>query len=417
MKGSNNYKPIAEYTDQELLAAKSKLRHEQRKERQDDLASIETFSNIEPQPIEWLWLSRIAVGKLTIFAGDPGIGKSLAALFIAAMLSLAKPFPDGTPCRKGDTLILSSEDEPGDTIRPRLDALNADVSRIHYVEGRITKEGPTNIRVIDIEALRDAIDQVNMNNGNVEHLILDPLEGFLGGTDANKNTEVRKALSELIKLSREERFAILAIQHLNKGNASAAYRVGGSIAFTAFARSVWIFARDMRAPQRRVFLPLKNNLGADTIGFEYSIQTAPNGAPYIVWGKEVSDSIQDILSPPYRAQMNITPEQREVLTTLEQNHPHPLKTGEIAEQLEKQKPAVSNLLKKLKKSAQVHSPSYGHWQLSPNSSDSSVSLSGVVDETTESGEVSLVDHSVIKTDETAESSETFNIHMNGGTHG
>jgi hypothetical protein len=104
-------------------------------------AIIKTFSDIQPEKIKWLWKNRIAIGKLTIFAGDPGLGKSQGTLDMAARLSRCDCFPDGTPGILGDTIILSSEDDPRDTIRPRLDALNADMSRIHILEGERTHDG------------------------------------------------------------------------------------------------------------------------------------------------------------------------------------------------------------------------------------------------------------------------------------
>ena len=45
------------------------------------------FSHILPRPLRWLWPGHIPLGKLTLLAGDPGIGKSLLTLDIAARLS------------------------------------------------------------------------------------------------------------------------------------------------------------------------------------------------------------------------------------------------------------------------------------------------------------------------------------------
>jgi len=55
------------------------------------------LSKIEAQPLHWLWQQRILLGNLTILDGDPGLGKSLLALDLAARITAGKPMPDDTP--------------------------------------------------------------------------------------------------------------------------------------------------------------------------------------------------------------------------------------------------------------------------------------------------------------------------------
>src|SRR5262249_172381 len=43
----------------------------------------------------WLWPGRLALGKLAMLDGDPGMGKSLLALDLCARLSTGRPLPDG----------------------------------------------------------------------------------------------------------------------------------------------------------------------------------------------------------------------------------------------------------------------------------------------------------------------------------
>ena len=42
------------------------------------------LSGVKAQQIDWLWQRRIPLGKITILDGDPGMGKSLLAINIAA---------------------------------------------------------------------------------------------------------------------------------------------------------------------------------------------------------------------------------------------------------------------------------------------------------------------------------------------
>lgn len=49
---------------------------------------------VRTESVQWIWPGRIAQGKITLLAGDPGIGKSMIALDIAARLSRGIGFPD-----------------------------------------------------------------------------------------------------------------------------------------------------------------------------------------------------------------------------------------------------------------------------------------------------------------------------------
>jgi hypothetical protein len=82
------------------------------------------MADVEPESIDWLWPGRVARGKITMIAGDPGLGKSTVTLDMAARVSTGRPWPDApdvsTPV--GSVILLSAEDGLADTIRPRLDA-------------------------------------------------------------------------------------------------------------------------------------------------------------------------------------------------------------------------------------------------------------------------------------------------------
>ena len=51
-------------------------------------------ADVTPEPVEWLWEPYIALGTLCMRDGDPGIGKSLLMLQLAANISRGLPFPD-----------------------------------------------------------------------------------------------------------------------------------------------------------------------------------------------------------------------------------------------------------------------------------------------------------------------------------
>lgn len=96
---------------------------------------VRCMADVTPKPVAWLWKGRIAKGRPTVIAGDPGLGKSLVTANLAAHITTGRPWPvDAAPCERGSVIILSAEDDPEDTIRPRLDAAGADVSQVHIIE-------------------------------------------------------------------------------------------------------------------------------------------------------------------------------------------------------------------------------------------------------------------------------------------
>ena len=95
----------------------------------------------------------------------------------------------------------------------------------------------------------------------VRLFVVDPISAFMGDGDSHKNAEVRAVLGPLADLAERHRLAVLGITHLTKGQAKAINRIIGSIAFVAAARAAWLIGEDPDTPERRLFLPVKNNLG------------------------------------------------------------------------------------------------------------------------------------------------------------
>ncbi len=58
------------------------------------------LADVEPKPITWLWPGRIARGKFSIIAGDPGLGKSLVTLDMTARVSRGRAWPDCSGCNR-----------------------------------------------------------------------------------------------------------------------------------------------------------------------------------------------------------------------------------------------------------------------------------------------------------------------------
>jgi len=241
-------------------------------------------SDIEPEQVEWLWNQRIAIGKLNILTGDPGLGKSFVTLDVAAHVTAEIDFPDGTPCTRGSVLLITAEDGIADTVRPRLEAQSADVTRVHRLTIRAGDSERQFSLGSHLPALREKLGEL----ADVRLLIIDPLTAYLGETDPNKDAKVRALLTPLAELAEEMRVAILAVMHLNKAAVlDIIYRVTGSVAFIAQARAVWAVVEDPSKPGRRLFLKLKNNLArADLPGLAFAIREDEEGRARLEWEPE-----------------------------------------------------------------------------------------------------------------------------------
>jgi RecA-family ATPase len=196
------------------------------------------LSDVTPEQVEWLWRERFAIGKLSLLVGDPGQGKSFLTLDIAARVSRGAAWPDNPwePQQPGDVILLGAEDDLGDTTRPRLDALAADVSRIIAIKGA-KLEGDDHDRMINLATDLASIRKVVQSANQPRAIIIDPVSAYLGSTDSHKNAEVRSVLAPLSDLAAELRVAVIAVSHLRKGEGAALYRTMGSLAFIAAARS------------------------------------------------------------------------------------------------------------------------------------------------------------------------------------
>lgn len=261
-------------------------------------------TELNPEPIRWLWQHWLALGKLHILAGAPGQGKTTLALAMAATITAGGRWPDGKPCDTGNILIWSGEDDPADTLLPRLLAAGADRSRCFFIEGARDAAGEVQPfdPARDLQALLQAIQQI----GGIRLLVIDPVVSAVTG-DSHKNTEVRRALQPLVNLATACDCAVLGITHFAKGGQGMdpAQRVVGSVAFTAVARVVMVAAKvkSMEDGQdARILARTKSNIGPDEGGFQYQLEQCEPlpgiQASRIAWGAAVQGSARELLTEP-----------------------------------------------------------------------------------------------------------------------
>ena len=226
-------------------------------------------SDIVPEKVEWLWQGFFASGRHTGLAGYPGQGKSHVGIDLAATVSTGRDFPGGASNGKpGHVIILSAEDGPADTIVPRLIAAGADLSRIHIVKAvkDVNGERPFDLSV-DLDRL-----QTEHDLRQVKLVVIDPASSYLGSANRNNAGDVRAIQDRLASFAAKHELAALTVSHLNKSSgASAITRIMGSTEWVAVPRAVFLVIEEA-GTDRRLFLPLKNNLAPDRVGYAFRIE-------------------------------------------------------------------------------------------------------------------------------------------------
>jgi hypothetical protein len=193
-------------------------------------------------------------------------------------------------------VILSAEDGLADTIRPRLDAAGADVSRIaaltHVVDDRGLMSPPNVANLHELELAIAAVD--------AKLLIIDPVVAYLPEkTKSHNDQDVRRVLSPLAELAERTGVAVLMLRHLNKApGGNPLYRGGGSIAFIGAVRSGLLVAKDPEDDSglRRIIASTKSNLALAPQALAYHIETAENGAARIVWDGATGHTASGLLA-------------------------------------------------------------------------------------------------------------------------
>lgn len=259
--------------------------------------TLKCGAGIKPVPITWLWDGWLPAGKLTILAGTAGTGKTTLALGLAAALTSGGRWPDGTLCqRRGNVIIWSSEDNPADTLVPRLIASGADLKRCHFIEG-VSQDGKREPfdPARDIVGLLNAVEHI----GGASLLIIDPIVSAVSG-DMHRANDVRRSLQAIVDFAEAHKCAVIGITHFAKHGAgrSPQDRVIGSQAFGALARMVLVAAKEEDSA-RRVLARAKSNIAADNGGVAYCLDlaTIDGGIEtiHVVWNGKIEGTAREIL--------------------------------------------------------------------------------------------------------------------------
>lgn len=241
-----------------------------------EILNFET--DITEKPVKWLWYPYIPLGKITIMQGNSGIGKTMLALNIAAALSKGEFLPGDTHPRDPISIIYNTaEDGLGDTIKPRLRAAGADLTRINNINERFNTVTMTDERI-----------EKSVCGLGAKLLILDPIQAYLGAkTDINKANEVRPIFAQLQRVAEDNECAVILIGHQGKNQMySELQSLLGSTDQVAAARSVLTVTKHPNNETLSLINHTKSSLSASGKSLTFSIDE--NGK--IVWGDFIDNT-------------------------------------------------------------------------------------------------------------------------------
>lgn len=259
------------------------------------------MGDIEAMETKWFWPGYIPAGCMTMVDGIPGVGKSQYLTDLAARYSRGDCMPphhapDGTFTPRG-VLMLSAEDDPAYTIKPRLDAAGADSSKVfllrtmNYVDGDDERE----IELpLDIDSIADVV-----KSHDIGLLTIDPITAHFGEkTNTNVDASVRRALRPLARMAEQTGLAVAMVRHLNKKEGqSAMNRGGGSIGIIAACRAAYIIGPDPADSGQVVVACSKMNLAKHPPSLAYTIVES-GATSRVQWSGEVDISADELVSKP-----------------------------------------------------------------------------------------------------------------------
>lgn len=308
-------------TDPELKAAVEFLIGSPPNSPEADIAAglvMTRLADVQIKQVEWVWPGRVARGKITADAGHPGVGKSVLGCDVAARITKGMDWPcDEGRAPEGSVIILTTEDDVADTIKPRILAAGGDVNKVYVVQGVIKEDGrhKTFSLANDLALLEEAVQEI----GDVVMVKIDPVNAYLGQSSKNfdsyRDSDIRAVFEPIQEMAQRLNIAVWATTHFNKsGGSKAITRFLGSIGMVGLSRAAYAVVEDEdeeAEPGRVLFLPVKINLAKNKGGLAFRLIERPTGddvVPFCVgieWEDEaVSITADEALAPKKQMKEN-----------------------------------------------------------------------------------------------------------------
>lgn len=235
------------------------------------------IATVEATKVRWLWRHRIPSRQVTVIAGGDKAGKTVVICKLAATISRGRAWPLGEGrAKRGNVIVISTEDDPATTLRPRLEAAGADLTRIFVL--------PIGDLTFDLETGLERLAKDVRRIGGVRAIFFDPATALLGSISRNNGDAIRVLFTRLAAFAAEHRLAVVVTAHLNKSNT-----VTGSFEWLAASRAAFLVAHEP-GTGRRLFVPRASTLAKEmpAVAFQIREKTLKSGiaAPRVRWQRD-----------------------------------------------------------------------------------------------------------------------------------
>jgi len=257
---------------------------------------VKRLSEVVERPVQWFWEGRIPRGKLTVMDGDPGSGKSWLTSYLAAQVTVGDPLPGEEGVKRNpERVLLLSEDDEADTIRPRIRVMGGNEENIYLLRGVLERRGKiSQIQLANVATLRKTVEV--WKPGLV---IVDPVVRYLGQMDTNKATAVRSTLDPLSDVAKDFHCSIVCVRHLNKDSVlKALYRGQGSMDFIGAARSAFIVTEHPNNPKVRILCHTKSNNAPLALSLTFRIDQSGDKIGRFVLGDTIALTADELANMP-----------------------------------------------------------------------------------------------------------------------
>jgi len=293
------------------------------KKNQEQRPRLIDPSKLKPRKTSWLWKNKLALKRLNLVTGLKGRGKTFWTCYLASVITNGFDWPDGEPCERGSVLFFAGEDTIDEDYIPRLEANNADLTKVRFIDG----DGFA-LTIKDLADIENTIKDTSEETGiPVRLVIIDPVSNFWGGISENNNSAVRSVLKPLAQLAERCEVAFLLIQHMGKSpKKHAQHKILGSTGLPDICRTVWgLYLNE--STKQRFFAHINSNCCVDPTAVEFVINREAGGRVEIIdgflekTGSEIEAELLAVSSHKIDAgdDEQLTAEQWEILKKIEQH--------------------------------------------------------------------------------------------------
>jgi hypothetical protein len=200
------------------------------------------LTEFDSRPVEWLWPSWLPKGVVTVMDGNPGVAKSTLVADLVARLSTGRRWPDEQPTdRPQRAMWITTEDDPGRVLRPRIEAAGGDTAMILFVRSEVVFPDVA-------DPFRELLVRRAAEPLGLGLVVLDPLFSHISAkvrtiADAEMRRGVMNPMQDAADAANT---SILVVRHFNKDETSSAINRGaGSLGgIVGAARALWTVATD-----------------------------------------------------------------------------------------------------------------------------------------------------------------------------